>query len=74
MKRLVAVYWLDASFDLEDTSATLVSVVTYGVLLQQDNDLVVVASEFFKDDGDYRGITAIPACTVTRIVDLTEGF
>ena len=65
---IVEVTWLDAAFDL-DSEPPLYTLRTYGFLIRQDSDRIVIASE---GDGSYfRSYTVIPAGWVLSIARLT---
>jgi hypothetical protein len=74
--RIVAVVWDDAHIDQgasmsadEITVTQPIEMITYGLLVREDDRLVGVAAELC-GDGTYRGVTFVPRSLVTRIVPL----
>ena len=68
-RKVVAVEWVDAIFDPDEqrtTFSTPPNVVTYGVLLANNEDYVRVAGEAF-EDGSYRATTTIPKGMVRAV-------
>ena len=68
-RKVVAVEWVDAIFDPDEqrtTFSTPPNVVTYGVLLADNDEYVRVAGEAF-EDGTYRATTTIPRGMVRKV-------
>ena len=78
--KIVAVYWLDAAFMLNEDEETIEgwleaggeSACTVGFLYKSNEKCVIIAQEAFTD-GSYRGLTMIPNAMVTRIEVLKNG-
>ena len=81
-KSLVAVFWRDAdasaptdAFYEEEIKHHTRPMVTYGLLVKQDQEGVTVMNEYYReDDGKevYRGRTFIPGYLVDRIDVIAE--
>ena len=69
----VAITWLDANFEL-DKEPELATLVTFGYLIRQDEDVVVIASEGDLPAHYFRAYTAIPAGWVQKIELLKPAF
>lgn len=72
--KILAVYWLDAAFNLDEDYEGVEDwlekggekACTVGFLYQSNEKCVIIANEAF-EDGSFRGLTVIPKGMITQI-------
>ena len=77
--KILAVYWIDAAFTLDEDLDTIESwlekggeyACTVGFLYKSNEKCVIIAQEAF-EDGSFRGLTIIPKGMITEVKKLKQ--
>lgn len=71
-KSVIVVSWRDPVFSLDEIPQQLSRMFTTGWIVEEDDESIVVASEYDSTSKDYRQLTRIPRVLIKEIIKLEE--